>query len=107
MNTGMQVLQQVTRWNIVSMRTSLNTLSTERNNLQAQRNQMLHTQNRVGVNWQSPAGQQYQSRLNTDIRILENIIAQLDRRIDSLRQVISEYETCESRVQNLLRKLPR
>ena len=102
MNTGI-----TTRWNVASMRASLNSLTSERNNLQNQLSQMRTAQTRVGVNWQSPAGRQYQNRLTTDIRVLENIITQLEGRINTLRQAITEYEVCEQRVQNAMVRLPR
>ena len=107
MNTGSQMLHKATRWNVASMRSSLNSLAAERDNLRNQLNQMRAAQTRVGVNWQSPAGRQYQNRLTTDIRVLENIINQLEGRINTLSRAINEYEVCEQRVQNAMVRLPR
>ena len=94
------------KWDIDVLRSSINTLNTEKNNLRAQRDQMKAAQSRVDVNWKSPAGQQYQNRLQNDMTVLDNILTQLDKRLNSLNKALGFYNTCENKVVTALRRLP-
>lgn len=94
------------RWDLEVMRTSIQSLRRERNNLQTQRGQMQAQKNRVDVNWKSPAGQQYQSRLGSDMATIDHIIGLLDARLGSLENVVVRYSSCEDRVAASLRRLP-
>ncbi|MDR1192867.1 MAG: hypothetical protein LBK98_01670 [Peptococcaceae bacterium] len=94
------------KWDVDTLRGSINTLDTEKGNLQARRDQMKATQGGVAANWQSPAGQQYQNRLLNDMAVIENIVSQLDIRLNSLRKVLDCYNACESQIVAALRRLP-
>jgi exonuclease VII small subunit len=63
-------------------------------------------QGRVDANWKSPAGMQYQSRLQNDIAVLENILTQLDERTSALQKALECYISCEDNVQKALGRLP-
>jgi uncharacterized protein YukE len=94
------------KWDIDTLRGSISTLNTEKGNLQAQRGQMKSEQARVGANWKSPAGQQYQNRLQNDMAVIDSIVSQLDTRLDSLNKALNCYSACESQIVTALRRLP-
>ena len=97
----------ITRWNLDTLAGAIRRLQEEQSNLETQRNHMQTQQQRVGVNWQSPAGRQYQQRLGNDIATVNNVIEQLRRRIASLQRVQAHYSTCENEVRTALNRLPR
>lgn len=94
------------RWDIDTLNTYLQTLKKEQQNLRTQHRQMIQQKNEVGISWKSPAGQDYQNRLSNDIEVLDNIIKQVDRQIDSLKKAIKNYQSCEKAVKQSLRRLP-
>lgn len=94
------------RWDVEVLRSSIYTLNTEKDNLRSQRDKMKAEQNRVNMNWKSPAGQQYQNRLQNDMVTIDNIILQLEKRLGSLQKVLTYYSTCEAQIQTTLKRLP-
>ena len=100
-------MANMVRWNIAVLNNSINSMNNERNNLEAQRRLMEAQRARVDVNWQSPAGRQYQARLRGDMATISHIIQQLDRRLTSLRRVLGHYRNAEDAVRRELNRLPR
>ncbi|MCL2016898.1 MAG: WXG100 family type VII secretion target [Defluviitaleaceae bacterium] len=100
-------MQPLLRWNVDALRNAVGSLRNERGNLQASRNDLQSQLTRIGTNWRSPAGRQYQNRLTTDIRVLDNILRQLDRRIDSINRVITQYVNAEAQIKSRALHLPR
>ncbi|MCL2287253.1 MAG: WXG100 family type VII secretion target [Firmicutes bacterium] len=96
----------IARWNLETLKDSIQRLDSESNNLTDQREQMRVQQERVDVSWRSPAGQQFQNRLQADMATIDNIINQLMRRIESLRRVHTHYANCENEVRTALGRLP-
>jgi len=94
-------------WNLDVLNDTIQRLDSEKESLSTQRIQMREQQARVDANWQSPAGQQYQGRLQQDMETIYNVIASLDMRIGSLRRVHAYYTTCESEIRGALGRLPR
>ena len=94
------------RWDVDILRGSVQSLKAERANLQAQRGQMQQQKERVDVSWKSPAGQQYQNRLTNDIRLIDIIITQLDKMIDSIQKASDRYNNCENQVSTAVKRLP-
>jgi len=95
------------RWNLDEMSRALVRLDTERRNLETQRNQMQAQQSRVDVNWRSPAGQQYQNRLQEDMGAIDGIVRFLERHGAALRRVHGHYSSAEQRIRSALSTLPR
>jgi uncharacterized protein YukE len=93
-------------WDTVMMADSIQKLRREQDNLRNQRKQMKTQQERVDTNWKSPAGQQYQSRLQNDVVTLDNILKEMNERTDALQKVKDVYIQCEQRIQIALNKLP-
>lgn len=94
-------------WNLDVLNDTIQRLDSEKESLTTQRTQMIEQQARVDANWQSPAGQQYQSRLQQDMETVYNVIASLDMRIGSLRRVHKHYTSSESETRSALGRLPR
>ena len=94
-------------WNLGVLNDTIQRLDSEKESLTTQRTQMREQQSRVDANWQSPAGQQYQGRLQQDMETIYNVIASLDMRIDSLRRVHVHYTNCEGEIRSALGRLPR
>lgn len=93
-------------WDIDVMQTSIKKLTSEKDNLLAQRDHMMTQKNRVDVSWKSPAGQQYQNRLATDIMKLNQILDQLNSRLAALKKVVTLYKSCEDSVSAATKRLP-
>lgn len=94
------------RWNIDALNALINRLRTEKNNLSEQHRQMEIQQNRINLNWQSPAGRMYQNRLQEDIASLSIILTLLEIRENSLRRATNYYSTAESNIQAAIARLP-
>jgi len=94
------------RWDLDVMETSLQTLEARKEELEAQRGKMQTQQSNVHANWQSPAGREYQARLEADMTVMGSVVSELNARITSLKRVNSIYAQCESDIQTAMGRLP-
>lgn len=94
------------RWDLDELQSCIRSVKIERTNLQDRRNQMERERGDVNANWKSPAGQLYQSRLQNDIGVMDDVLTQTDRHMIALQQVADRYSDCENRVARALRRLP-
>ena len=93
------------RWNLQNLGETIDSLNEERERLAQERGRMQEQQGRVGQNWQSSAGTQYQNRLHEDMECLENILNQLQIRIDSLRKVLRIYTDAETIIRRAVQNI--
>ena len=94
------------RWNLQDLGSIISSLERERSNLADGLQNMRTQKDRVGVNWQSAAGRQYQDRLHEDIADLEAIVSELEARIGALGRVRGHYEGAEQSIERAAARLP-
>ena len=95
------------RWNLQNLGSAIGSLEAERERLAQENFNMQEQSKRVGMNWRSPAGMQYQHRLVEDLTVLGNILNHLQARIGSLRNVERYYAEAEATISRLAGTLPR
>ena len=91
-------MANMVHWNLQELGSAINALENRREHLSQGREHMRAQQARVGHNWQSPAGRQYQKRLQEDMALLNDILGHLHSRIESLRRVQQIYTDAESTI---------
>jgi uncharacterized protein YukE len=95
------------QWDLEVLDNTLRTLEQKCEALGNQRNIMQAHRERVGANWKSTAGRDYQGRMQSDMDTINHIITQLQNRIVSLRKVLGHYTQCEREIQTALNQLRR
>ena len=100
-------MNNMVRWNLQELNTALSALRQEHSRLSNQRTQLNVQRNNINTNWQSPAGRQFQTRLQQDLASLDRILALLSARIQSLTRLSNFYNQGEQAIANAVLRLPR
>jgi len=95
------------KWDVIELNSAVGSLKQASDNLRNRRNEMDRQRTEIGLNWQSPAGRDYQARLESDIEGIDNVLKELDEQIKALDRADDQYEKCEEEVKRATGRLPR